>query len=195
MDILWSKRKEIGIPELLIGKQPTKQIGEVSLYHVQRPFLKRGITVAVISACIPILQPGIGLWFPRDQNLRYYDFPLPQSAVDSKISGEWAGNSTLVAANIKRIPFSSNHCLRCGTHQLISLLFPLPLGLIWLWAACFYRSAGFYYLLRRLNLSDGVATLGIAFWIAASGFSHIAAGHFTWVCASAAALAVGFQLF
>ncbi len=85
-------------------------------------------------------------------------------------------------------PFSSNPLSSLWYPPAwISLLFPLPLGInLVMGLHVFIGSAGFYYLLRRLNLSDGVATLGgLLFGLLPAGFSHIAAGHFTWVCASA----------
>ncbi len=69
----------------------------------------------------------------------------------------------------------------------LSLFFPLPLGINLVMALhIFIGSIGFYYLLRQMGLSKAVAILGgILYGLLPAGYSHIIAGHFTWVCASA----------
>jgi hypothetical protein len=69
----------------------------------------------------------------------------------------------------------------------LCLLFPLPLGINLVLALhVLLGGIGFYYLLRQMNISEGVAILGgILFSFLPAEYSHIIAGHFTWVCAFA----------
>lgn len=69
----------------------------------------------------------------------------------------------------------------------LCLVFPLPLGINLVMALHIgLGSLGMYRFLNHLNLSDGVAILGgILYGSLPAGFSHVIAGHFTWVCASA----------
>jgi hypothetical protein len=69
----------------------------------------------------------------------------------------------------------------------LSLLFPLSLGInLVMVLHVLLGAAGFTWLLHRMQLSNGVAILGgILFGLLPAGYSHVAAGHFTWVCASA----------
>jgi hypothetical protein len=69
----------------------------------------------------------------------------------------------------------------------INLLFPLPLGINLVMATHILAGVyGFYLLLRQMKLNDSICILGgILFGLLPAGFTHIAAGHFTWVCASA----------
>lgn len=68
----------------------------------------------------------------------------------------------------------------------ISLLFPLPLGINIVMALHVILGAvGFYFLLQRFNLDEGVClTGGILYGLLPAGFTHLASGHFTWVCAT-----------
>jgi len=69
----------------------------------------------------------------------------------------------------------------------ISLLFSLPLGINLVMAIhIIIGVAGYWQLLRRLNLSTGITFLGsILFGFLPAGYAHIIAGHFTWSCAAA----------
>ncbi len=69
----------------------------------------------------------------------------------------------------------------------ISLFFPISLGINLVMALhIILGCAGFYYFLRQYGLEKETALLGCLFFgLLPAGYSHVIAGHFTWVCASA----------
>ncbi len=68
-----------------------------------------------------------------------------------------------------------------------ALLFPLPLGINLVMALhILIGSIGVYFFLQHKGISKGSALLaGIFYGFLPAGYSHVVAGHFTWVCASA----------
>ena len=69
----------------------------------------------------------------------------------------------------------------------LSLIFPLPLGINLVMALHVLISVfGFYFFLRKLDLDPRICLPGsLLFGLLPAGYTHIIAGHFTWVCASA----------
>jgi hypothetical protein len=85
-------------------------------------------------------------------------------------------------------PFSSNPLSSLWYPPAwISLIFPLPLGINLVMAAHILAGVyGFYLFLLKMKLNDTICIFGgILFGLLPAGFTHTAAGHFTWVCASA----------
>ena len=69
----------------------------------------------------------------------------------------------------------------------LSLIFPLPLGINLVMALHVLIGVfGFYFFLHKLGLDPRVCLPGsLLFGLLPAGYTHIIAGHFTWVCASA----------